>query len=324
MTHRPSQCPNEQATLAVHETRSAPISPLEVVNKSQSSGHGLYSQPATAEPILTMHERIHRFDEAPLGSADIRPEREDMQTVDPGRNYLRPGPAQPEDMNGENVVSIDEPKKTFESFREQCIWLRCCFNTFRSLYESNDETSTALRLTAWRFFEDLNEILREYIILQICKLTDPAQDGRGRHTNLSVDGVNAVLCKNKLMTPEIRGYASELLRYREFVKESRNKIIGHLDRKTIVEGLPIGEHPAEEVFRFFDNLQKYTDAVGWVVGVGPLDYQAVPGKGDVLDLIKTLKRATSGGTSKGSRNSSARAGDQTRNQSVRMQCNEAR
>ena len=96
------------------------------------------------------------------------------------------------------------------------------------------------------------------------------------------------------MTDEIRGYASELLRYREIVKDSRNKIIGHLDRKAILDDLPIGEHSAEEVTSFFENLQKYADAVGIAVGVGPLDFQSVPGKGDVRDLIMTLKRARAG------------------------------
>ena len=103
--------------------------------------------------------------------------------------------------------------------------------------------------------------------------------------------MNAELCNSGLMTTDIDGYAAELLRYREYVKDARNKIISHLDRKTIIAGLPIGEHPEEEVPRFFDNLQRYADAVGDAVGVGPSDFQSVRGKGDVLDLIKVLKRA---------------------------------
>ena len=92
------------------------------------------------------------------------------------------------------------------------------------------------------------------------------------------------------MTEEVREYSVELLCYHELVKDSRNKIISHLDRKTILDGLPIGEHSAEEVTSFFENLQKYADAVGTAVGVGPSDFRSIRGKGDVLDLIGALKR----------------------------------
>ena len=192
-----------------------------------------------------------------------------------------------------DTISGGDLQKTFEAFREQCIWLRCCFNTFQDLYETDDETSELLHSTAAHFFHDLNEILREYVILQVCKLTDRAETNG--HANLSVEGMNADLCRYGLMTDEIRGHASELLRYREIVKDSRNKIISHLDRKAILDGLPIGEHSAEEVSCFFENLQKYADAVGIGVGVGPSDFQSARGKGDVLDLIMTLKRARADG-----------------------------
>lgn len=42
--------------------------------------------------------------------------------------------------------------------------------------------------------------------------------------------------------------------------------------------------------KFFENLQRYFDVAGNAVGVGPLDFRCSPGPGDVLDLIRTLKR----------------------------------
>ena len=55
---------------------------------------------------------------------------------------------------------------------------------------------------------------------------------------------------------------------------------------------PIGEHAKEEVTEFFSCLQGYVDAVGNTIGVGPLDFRATPGSGDVLDLIKVLRDTT--------------------------------
>ena len=176
----------------------------------------------------------------------------------------------------------------FLAFREQCIWLRCCYNTYSALYESGDDTKKALQDTAAIFFGDLNTILIEYVLLQVCKITDPAEIA-GRK-NLTVERVNAGLRDAGQMTDEIARLSDGLLRYRRLVKDSRNKVISHLDEETVLNGFPIGEHTEEEVSAFFENLQGYVDAVGNAVGVGPLDFRTSSGAGDVLDLIKTVGR----------------------------------
>ena len=141
------------------------------------------------------------------------------------------------------------------------------------------------------FFQDINNILIEYIVLQVCKITDPSESAG--HTNLTVEGINADLLELELMTDEIADNAKGLLHYRELVKEARNKVISHLDRNTVLAGLELGEHSREEVGRFFECLYGYVDTVGTVVGVGPLDFKTTSGKGDALDLIRALRRPSS-------------------------------
>ena len=165
--------------------------------------------------------------------------------------------------------------------------MRCCYNTYVALYESGDCVHGVLQASAANFFHDLNPILIEYVLLQICKITDPAETGG--HKNLTFEGVNAVLEENGLMTQEIANFSSGLSRYRDLVKDSRNKLISHLDRDAVLNGLAIGEHSEEEVANFFECLQGYVDAVGIAVDVGPLDFRSTSGPGDALDLIKMLK-----------------------------------
>ena len=187
----------------------------------------------------------------------------------------------------EPVIRTDKIREVFLAFREQCIWLQCCYNTYCQFFESDDETTNLLETTAHLFFHDLNNILIEYILLQVCKITDPAESfGRA---NLTVETINADLHEQGLMTDEIDANASGLLRYRELIKEARNRVISHLDRNTVLAGLEIGEHSRQEVERFFECLYGYVDAVGTVLGVGPLDFKVTSGKGDALDLIKALK-----------------------------------
>ena len=189
-------------------------------------------------------------------------------------------------------MTTSELEKIFVAFREQCIWLRRCYDMYCALYESNDRTKKILTASALWFFHELNIILTEYFPLQVCKITDPAETAAGRK-NLTVDGLNIELRERGLMTEEISEYSASLSRYRELVKEPRNKIIGHLDLETVLNDVPIGGHKKEDVIEFFENLQGYCNAVGIAVGVGPSDFRTTSGPGDALDLIKVLKRGIS-------------------------------
>jgi len=180
-------------------------------------------------------------------------------------------------------------EELFFAFREQCIWLQCCYNTYKELYESGDETKRVLQDSASIFFKDLNSILIEYVVLQICKITDP-EESQGRK-NLTFEHLNSVLRDAQRITDEITNCSCGLSRYRNFIKDGRNKYISHLDTKSVLKGLPIGEHDEEEVTAFFESLYGYVDAVGIAVGVGPLDFRTTAGTGDVLDLIRTLRKA---------------------------------
>ena len=177
--------------------------------------------------------------------------------------------------------------ETFLAFREQCIWLQTCFNTYETLFEGGPETEELLARTAPLFFHDLNRILVEYCLLQVCKLTDPAET-RGRE-NLTVDHLNELLGTAGLMTPEIEQASRGIAHYRSLIKDARNRAISHSDKSTIMAGQPIGAHAAAEVSAFFDSLHTYTDEVGVAVGVGPLDYGTLAGPGDVLDLLSLLR-----------------------------------
>ena len=176
----------------------------------------------------------------------------------------------------------------FLAFREQCIWLQCCYNTYAALYESGDETKDVLQASASKFFGDLNIILIEYILLQVCKITDP-DESRGRK-NLTFEHVNTALRKTNRMTDAITHFSCGLSHYRKLVKDGRNRLICHLDKESVLKDLPIGDHAEEEVTAFFENLYGYVDAVGNAINVGPLDFRTTAGAGDVLDLIKTLRK----------------------------------
>jgi len=178
-------------------------------------------------------------------------------------------------------------KEEFLQFREQCIWLRCCYNTYCELYESDDQVKELMEKVAVHFFMDLNKILIDYVQLQMCKVTDPAQSfGKD---NLTVKYFICKLEEFDLLTEEIDKLSNSIAEYRDILNGGRNKIISHLDKETVMNDLVLGEHDVEKVYQFFDDLQQYTDAVGKVLGVDPTDYTTCAGRGDVLDLIQYLQ-----------------------------------
>lgn len=187
---------------------------------------------------------------------------------------------------------------TFLRLREHCEWIQTCFNTNKELFGSGVVRQEIMQRVAPAFFHELNKILIENYILQVCKLSDPAftrvpveiagKKHREKRNNLTVAHVNELLQAEGLLTPEIQAASAGIMRYREIVNDARNKQISHSDKETAMTYIELGAHTEVEALAFFDYLYKYVDAVGVAVGSGPLDFSVTSGPGDVADLFKAL------------------------------------
>ncbi|WP_285425263.1 hypothetical protein [Pseudomonas sp. efr-133-TYG-103a] len=182
-------------------------------------------------------------------------------------------------------------RKKFDHFREECIWITNCYNLYRTLYEGGEATDAVLERVASAFFHDLNRIMVEHILLQICKITDPASSGHRQ--NLTVESLNNDLDTLGLISQDIIDRGEELKDYRDLIVRARNRLISHLDWQSVKEGKPLGEHEAREVSQFFACLFRYTDLVGEACGSGPLDYSVSACQGDAIDLLRALRNLSS-------------------------------
>ena len=183
-------------------------------------------------------------------------------------------------------------KESFLALRERFIWIAKCWATYRAFYESGSKTDDVMRRSAPWFFHDFNLIIIDYLILEICKVTDRSVT-MGRE-NLTVenlwDQLNAVgMIQNG--ASEIRSSYECVKNYKDFIKDARNRLVAHFDKETVLKGEGLGGHDADEVYVFFDNLEIFSDCVGRLVGAGPQSFKwGSPGPGDALDLLKVLKR----------------------------------
>ena len=178
--------------------------------------------------------------------------------------------------------------ESFLALRQECVWVQSCFNTFCALFESGEETSTVLQQAAPAFFQEINLILLEHFVLQVCRITDPASSN-GRE-NLTIKNLNQALAKEGIFSTHIAEQSERIHKYRSLVVDARNQIVSHADKAKILSRTESDPHARSDVKDFFAGLYKYVDLVGEALGVGPLDFTYTGSEGDVEALVSCLKR----------------------------------
>lgn len=184
---------------------------------------------------------------------------------------------------------LDHRRAVVGAFCEECIWTRSIRTHFADLFEADADTTDLLRSIAGIFFHDLNAVLIEYILLQQCKLTDPAIAGRGKENLTS----NYILALD--WSTETRGTLAranmELMAFRDRVIDARRKLVAHLDRKARLETeISLGAFSKDDEARFWVALQTFVDAAfGEAIG-GPYPIEAAM-MGDANNLLQALREA---------------------------------
>ncbi|HJR75729.1 MAG TPA: hypothetical protein VJ805_02115 [Nitrospiraceae bacterium] len=176
-----------------------------------------------------------------------------------------------------------------EAFCEECVWARAVRTHFADLFEANEERSQLQSEVANIFFHDLNLILIEYILLQQCKLTDPASSGKDK------DNLTTNFILELPWSPEtkriLKEANDELMQFREKIIDGRRKAIAHADLRSRVELIRMGEFSPDDEAKFWSALQTFVDAAHSEAIGGPYEINAAMVDGDVASLVHALKDA---------------------------------
>jgi len=150
-------------------------------------------------------------------------------------------------------------KEDVQAFADSCVLLRAQWMHFTILFEGSDLKRELLQTTAPTFFGDLNQLLIEYLILHICRLTDETQTfGR---KNLTVkfliehsdwSGAPGMLAKLKPISESIH-------RFRERILPARKWFIAHLDLSAVRVDQPLGAASDVEWKQFWLDLQDFLE-----------------------------------------------------------------
>ena len=175
------------------------------------------------------------------------------------------------------------------TFCEECVWLYCLRKHFTDLFESGERRRLLLTEVAETFFHDLNLVLIDYLLLQMCKLTDPASSGTNKD-NLTT---NYILGLNWTQETATRLHVAnqDLMRFRARIDDARRKLIAHLDLRARLQALDLGSFSPEDEAEFWGALRVFIQAAHEEAIGGPLDLDVTMPDGDVANLIHRLRDA---------------------------------
>jgi hypothetical protein len=174
------------------------------------------------------------------------------------------------------------------------VYLRSVWCHYQILYEESDLRRRMLHRIAPIFFRDLNLILIEHLVLQICKLTDP--EGSGTRKNLTIDYL--VNNGNFSAAPADQDRAiilrDRIHLFRTAILPARNKLISHLDLSTVMAGSPLGAADEQAWSQFWDDLDELVDLLNrhFADPPGPFRVKNVAMISDADSAVKALREGT--------------------------------
>lgn len=190
-------------------------------------------------------------------------------------------------------MASENALKTFEFFKEQCIWLQEVHTTYQ-LFDPTRKTGKEINAesiyqnSAAHTFVIIFRSMQTYIRLQIAKLLDPAKTGKDE--NLSILNIDGILELEGKMTDEIRNLSVRIRSLGEPIRKSRHKVIAHADKKAIMEDLVLGEISEAEWDELIESIYNYVILVGKALGIVVPDYYSLgSGPGDPSDLINYIR-----------------------------------
>lgn len=187
-----------------------------------------------------------------------------------------------------NENEQERNKQIVEAFCYECLWAWIVYDQYKKLFEKGEPRLNLLSRVALTFFKDLNTVLKHYLLLQICKLTDPAKSCGNK--NLSINHIVECLPWPDDIKKQLGSLAKELDAFREDIKSARDKIFSHNDLKTFIENRNLGEFSEGAEKTFWENLQKFVNIIYWHYFEGPFPINVVS-EYDADDLIVALKKA---------------------------------
>ncbi|MCF7944985.1 MAG: hypothetical protein K9L75_05575 [Spirochaetia bacterium] len=182
-------------------------------------------------------------------------------------------------------------KALVKLFIDKVMYLKILYYMQEELFENNN--TYVFEQTAPIFFNDLNSLLINNIILEIAKITDPGVDktSKSNNSNLTFEYLIDTIDWDSETEKELTDLNKQFKAFRQYIKKARNKVIAHNDKNIYLSNVTLGAFPEGSEKEFFEKMEVFCDICYRNIFKEPLG-EMYPGQnGDVIDLKKSLKKA---------------------------------
>jgi hypothetical protein len=189
-----------------------------------------------------------------------------------------------------SLVTKDDVK----AFCNTCVSLRSTWEHYRILFEGSDLKRELLQGVAATFFYDLHALLVRHLVLEICKITDPART-KGRD-NLTIKFLiqHSEFSSTPATLDRLKRLSGSIHAFRDKIVPARNRLIAHLDRESVQLGQPLGGAPQDDWLQFWIDLQDFLNIMDkhYVDPNGHFYLNGIAQLSDADMLVKALKDST--------------------------------
>jgi hypothetical protein len=160
---------------------------------------------------------------------------------------------------GTPVSGIIATKEDVEAFRESCVFLRSQWLHYTTLFEGSDLKREMLETTAPIFFGDLNQLLKEHLVLQICRLTDESQtrDRKNLTVKFLMEHTDWSTAPGTLAA--LKAISDSIQNFRKLILPARKWFIAHHDLSAVRLGQSLGAASDAEWKQFWLDLQDFLE-----------------------------------------------------------------
>jgi hypothetical protein len=193
------------------------------------------------------------------------------------------------------MTASTNPREDIEIFRDYCVRLRSAYLHGEILYErTSPEHKALMERAASVFFGDLNHIIICHVILEACKITDPANYGR-KNENLTVAFLlqHYDFSANAETSRRLNELHDRLLAFTDRIRPARNKLISHIDRSAVLEGIALGAATKAAWRDFWSDLQELVSLMcQHVLGEPPFSFNQVGMLSDADGLVRAMQHGS--------------------------------
>jgi AbiU2 len=186
------------------------------------------------------------------------------------------------------VAGPNVSTKEVEEFSAHCVYIRSVYTFMMRIWRDSDEGERkVMEAIAPLFFEDMGKVLREFLVIAACRITDPAADRRGNQ-NFTVEWFTNNFPRDSETFKQLDALRQRMNKLRVKILPARNKLGAHADRAVILKGEPLGAASWKEWDEFWSALQDFVRILNEKTTGKPFEIDAGGVRGDAETLLKAL------------------------------------